>query len=242
MLLECYDFRIKKQQKLSILVPAYNEEKTIAQVINAVKAVVLPGLQKEIVVVNDGSSDRTADALKVFAGDPLVRIFHLSSNQGKTAALRRCIEEATGDLLLVQDADLEYDPAEYPRLLAPLLAGTADVVYGSRFKGAIRKMEGVNRWANVMSNLTFKLLYGKDITDINTCFKLFRAADIKGLRIVSDHFAFETEVTAKLTRRALRIVEVPIAYEARSFAEGKKINWPQALGMYWAIFRFRFSD
>jgi glycosyltransferase involved in cell wall biosynthesis len=228
--------------KLSVLIPVYNEEKTIVQVIDAVKAVVLPGLQKEIVVVNDGSSDRTAEALKSFTGDPLVRIFHLPSNQGKTAALRRCIGEATGDFLLVQDADLEYDPAEYPRLLTPLLAGEADVVYGSRFKGVTRKMEGVNRWANVVSNLTFRLLYGKDITDINTCFKLFRAADIKGLRIVSDHFAFETEVTVKLTRRALRIVEVPIAYQARALAEGKKITWLKAFGMYWAIIRFRFLD
>lgn len=228
--------------KLSVLVPVYNEEKTIAQVINAVKSVVLSGVQKEIIVVNDGSSDRTAEELQPFAGDPLVRIFHLPSNQGKTAALCRCIQKATGDLLLVQDADLEYDSAEYPRLLAPLLAGEADVVYGSRFKGAIRKMERVNRWANVISNLTFKLLYGKDITDINTCFKLFRSADIKGLKIVSDHFAFETEVTAKLTRRGLKIVEIPITYEARSLAQGKKINWLKALGMYWAIIRFRFSD
>ena len=227
--------------KLSILVPAYNEEATIAPVIEAVRAVILPpGMGREIVVVNDGSTDGTARELERFDRDPLVRVFHQLSNQGKTAALRRCIREASGDLLLVQDADFEYSPSEYPNLLKPLLAGTADVVYGSRFMGMIRRMKGVNRWANIVSNVTFRLLYGKNITDINTCFKLFRAADIKGLTIISDHFAFETEVTVKLVKKGLRILEVPIAYEARSEVQGKKINWPTALGMYWAIIRFRF--
>jgi glycosyltransferase involved in cell wall biosynthesis len=227
--------------KLSVLVPAYNEEATIVQVIEAVRAVGLPpGMQREIVVVNDGSTDGTARVLEFFKGDPIVKVFHQPCNQGKTAALRRCIREAAGDLLLVQDADFEYSPSEYPKLLRPLLEGRADVVYGSRFMGTIRQMKGVNRWANIVSNVTFRWLYGRNITDINTCFKLFRAVDIKGLTIVSDHFAFETEVTAKLVKKGLRILEVPIAYEARSEAQGKKINWPTALGMYWAIIRFRF--
>lgn len=228
--------------KLSILIPAFNEAATIAQVVSSARAVALPsGLTREIVVVNDGSSDGTARELERFSADPVVRVFHQSSNRGKADALRRAIREATGDLVLVQDADLEYDPSEYPKLLAPLLEGRADAVYGSRFMGVIRRMEGVNRWANVVSNVTFRLLYGRKLTDINTCFKLFRAADIKALTIVSDHFAFETEVTAKLVRRGLRILEVPIAYEARSVAQGKKINWARALGMYGAIIRFRFQ-
>ncbi len=228
--------------KLSVLIPVYNEAATIATVIKAVRAVVLPaGMTREIVVVNDGSTDATARELEKFYGDPLVRIFHQPSNRGKADALRRAIREASGDLLLVQDADLEYDPSEYPKLLAPLLAGKADVVYGSRFLGVIRRMEGINRWANEVSNATFRLLYGQKFTDINTCFKLFRAADIKGMTIISDHFAFETEVTAKLVRGGSRILEVPIAYEARSVAQGKKINWIRALAMYGAIIRFRFQ-
>jgi glycosyltransferase involved in cell wall biosynthesis len=226
--------------KLSVLIPAYNEEATICDVIASVRAAALPaGMEREIIVVNDGSTDRTAQVLAALAPDPQVKVFDQSVNRGKTAALKRCIEAMTGDLMLVQDADLEYSPSEYPRLLAPLLDGTADVVYGSRFMGTIRRMKGVNRWANVASNITFRLLYGVRLTDINTCFKLCRAADIRALTIVSDHFAFETEVTAKFVRKGLRIVEVPIAYEARSVAEGKKINWPKALGMYWAIIRFR---
>ena len=228
--------------KLSILIPAYNEVATITQVIEAVRAVALPsGMEREIIVVDDGSSDGTAQLLERYRSDPLVRAFYQIPNQGKTAALKRGIKEATGDFILVQDADLEYSPAEYPNLLAPLLNGSADVVYGSRFLGSIEDMAGVNRAANVISNVTFCCLYGQTLTDINTCFKLFRAKDIKSINIVSSHFAFETEVTAKLVRRGLRIREVPIHYEARTLAQGKKINWPKALGMYWAIIRFKFS-
>ncbi len=229
--------------KLSILVPVYNEAETIGPVIEEILRVPLPeGLTREVVVVDDGSTDRTAACLERFASDARVRVFHQAPNQGKTAALKRAIAQASGDLMLVQDADLEYSPSDYPRLLAPLLDGRAEVVYGSRFLGKIRRMAGINRWANVISNLTFRLLYGRRITDINTCFKLFRAQDIRSVVIVSGHFAFETEVTAKLVRKGLRILEVPIAYEARSVAQGKKIKWSTALGMYWAIIRFRFRD
>jgi glycosyltransferase involved in cell wall biosynthesis len=228
--------------KLSIIIPAYNEEKTIAQVITAVQAVALPaGLSKEIILVDDGSRDASVRVVEPFVRSGAIRLFLQSPNQGKTAAIRRGIQEATGDLILIQDADLEYHPSQYPALVQPIVDGKCDVVYGSRFKGAIRNMESVNRWANVLSNLTFNVLFGTRLTDINTCFKLFRAADIRSISIESDHFAFETEITAKLVKKGLKIIEVPIDYEARSVEQGKKINWSTALGMYGAIIKYRFS-
>jgi glycosyltransferase involved in cell wall biosynthesis len=229
--------------KLSVIIPAYNEEATIVQVVRAVLEAALPdGIMREIIVVNDGSSDRTAQALTSL-GDPAeVKVIHQPVNRGKTEAIRRGIQEASGELLLIQDADLEYNPREYPKLLAPLLSGTAGAVYGSRFLGSISRMEPMNRFANVASNMTFNILFGAYLTDINTCYKLFHTEDIKALTIISDHFAFETEVTAKLVKKGIRIVEVPITYEARTRDQGKKIDWPRALGMYGAIWRYRFSN
>jgi glycosyltransferase involved in cell wall biosynthesis len=227
--------------KLSVIVPAYNEKATIVQVVRAVKAVDLPGVEKEIIVVDDGSDDGTYEALNCFEKDKSVRTFVQSPNQGKTAAIRRGLKESFGDLILIQDADLEYDPSYYPALLEPILKGKVDVVYGSRFLGQIMGMTPLNRFANIVSNLTFNLFFNIHLTDINTGFKVFRKADIHGIVIESDRFAFETEVTAKLARRGLRFMEVPIAYQARSARAGKKISWRNALGMYLAILKYRFS-
>jgi glycosyltransferase involved in cell wall biosynthesis len=226
--------------KLSVVIPAYNEEATIEQILEKVKSAPLPGgLTREIVVVNDGSKDRTAEILARFSGQPQMTIIH-QSNQGKTAALLTGFKNATGDILLVQDADLEYDPHQYPKLLAPILEGRTEVVYGSRFLGRIEGMEPVNRWANEISNWTFRLLYGANITDINTCFKVFTRRAWEGMVITSRNFAFETEFTVKTLRRGHTIMEVPIDYTARPREAGKKIKWSTALEMFWPIVQYRF--
>ncbi|MBF0569254.1 MAG: glycosyltransferase family 2 protein [Candidatus Omnitrophica bacterium] len=228
--------------KLSIIIPVYNEEDTVLQVVEAVRSVVLPsGISKEIVIVNDGSTDRTVEVLGQFASDPVIRIFHQSPNQGKTAAFRRGFQEASGDILLIQDADLEYHPREYPKLLEPFLKDGVDAVYGSRFKGQIRRMEWVNRLANYLATGTLNLFYGTALTDINTCFKVVRSRALKGIEIRSSQFVGDIELTAKLIRSGVRITEVPIDYEARSVKQGKKMDWPKALVLYWGIVYYRFA-
>ena len=227
--------------KLSIIIPAYNEESTIEEVISKVRAVPLPGrLSREIVIVNDGSKDRTADILSRFSGQEDMVIVH-QSNQGKTGALLTGFKNASGDILLIQDADMEYDPHQYPKLLQPILEGRAEVVYGSRFLGRIEGMEPINRWANEISNRTFRFLYGVGLTDINTCYKVFTRRAWEGMAITSRNFAFETEFTAKLLFRGYTIKEVPIDYTARTHKAGKKIKWSTALEMFWPIIKYRFS-
>ncbi len=239
--------------KLSVVIPAYNEEATIEEIISKVRAVSLPeGLSREIVIVNDGSVDRTADILNRFApplagqggqappvgGQADIVIVH-QSNQGKTAALLTGFKNATGDILLVQDADLEYDPRQYPKLLAPILEGRAEVVYGSRFLGRIDAMKPINRLANEISNRTVGILYGVDITDINTCYKVFTRRALEAVTITSRNFSFDTEFTVQLLSTGFTIVEVPIDYTARSRKAGKKIKWSTALEMYWQIIKYR---
>jgi glycosyltransferase involved in cell wall biosynthesis len=226
--------------KVSIIIPAYNEENTITALVEKVRAVDLGALSKEIIIVNDGSTDGTAQELAIFASDPAIRIIH-KGNGGKTSALTRGMSEASGDIILVQDADLEYDPQQYPQLLAPILNGEVQVVYGSRFMGRIQKMKLINRLANLISNWTFTLLWNVRITDINTCYKVFTRQALSGITIVSRNFAFETEVTVKVLKKGLRIKEVPIQYVARSTHAGKKIKWSTALEMYWPILKYRFS-
>lgn len=226
--------------KISIIIPVYNEEKTIVLVLDKALSVALPkGITREVIVVNDGSRDQTVAVLNPYSLRQDVKILY-QANQGKTAALVRGIAEATGDIILVQDADLEYNPDDYPALIEPIIANNAFVVYGSRFKGVIKKMHFINRIANIVSNATVNLLFNVKISDINTGYKVFRKSVLNDIKITSVGFAFETEVTAKLLNKGYRIHEVPITYTARSKKEGKKITWLKALWMYWKIIEYRF--
>ncbi len=225
---------------LSIIVPAYNEIRSIDAVLEKVLAVALPeGMAREVIVVDDGSTDGTAQALAAWAGHSRLKIIH-QSNRGKAGAIVTGIKQAGGDILLIQDADLEYDPAEYPRLLRPILDGEVQVVYGSRFLGEIRDMFWVNRLANDISNAAFRRLYGTMITDINTCYKVFTRKALEGITLETRNFAFETEITVKFIRKGLAIKEVPIHYTARPRGQGKKMRWGTALQMFWPILKYRF--
>jgi glycosyltransferase involved in cell wall biosynthesis len=227
--------------KLSIIIPAYNEAVTIGAVLERILAVPLPGgLTREIIVVNDGSTDGTADALEAWMNRPQVKVIH-QKNQGKAGAIRAGMKQASGDILLIQDADLEYDPVQYPGLLRPILEGQTQVVYGSRFLGNIQNMSGVNRWANNVSNTMFRWLYGAVITDINTCYKAFTAKALEGIVLNARNFAFETEITVKFIQKGLSIKEIPIHYAARTRQEGKKIRWGTALQMFWPILYYRLN-
>ncbi|MDO8675361.1 MAG: glycosyltransferase family 2 protein [Candidatus Omnitrophota bacterium] len=226
---------------LSIIIPAYNEAVTIGAVLEKVLAVPLPGgLTREIIVVNDGSTDGTEQALKSWAGHSPITIIH-QANQGKAGAIRTGMKQASGDILLIQDADLEYDPAQYPGLLQPILEDRAQVVYGSRFLGNIQNMSRIDRFANNVSNTMFRWLYGAVITDINTCYKAFTRKALEGITMNARNFAFETEITVKFIQKGLFIKEVPIHYAARTRQEGKKIRWGTALQMFWPILYQRFN-
>lgn len=230
---------------LSIVIAAYNEEKSVATVLEKVCRAPLPaGVTRDVVVVDDGSQDKTWEVLQTFcATHPQfpVRLFRQQPNQGKGAALRRGIQEAWGDYILIQDADLEYDPEEYPLLLAPVLAGHADVVYGSRFMGGnphriLFFWHSIgNKFLTFVSNMFTNL----NLTDMETCYKLFRADILKKIDLKENRFGFEPEVTAKVARYpGVRIYEVGISYYGRTYAEGKKINWKDGLRALWCILKY----
>ena len=215
-------------KKLSIIIPVYNEAELVGRLIETVLAAPLPeGLERELVIVNDASTDGTAAVLSTFEGDARIRLFHQPVNQGKGAALRRAFSEARGDLLLIQDADLEYDPREYPKLLAPILDGRADVVYGSRFAGndAHRVLFFWHMIGNRLITLLCNMATNLNFTDIETCYKVFTAEALSGIRLEENRFGIEPEMTAKLARKKLRMYEVGIGYSGRTYEEGKKINW-----------------
>jgi glycosyltransferase involved in cell wall biosynthesis len=227
--------------KLSIIMPAYNERRTIEQIIARVQAVELPGLTREIVIVDDASTDGTRDILAGFDGRDGIRVFTQNPNQGKGAAVARGVREATGDILLIQDADLEYDPSDYPNLLRPILRGDADVVYGSRFLGSPHGHRVLYFWHSVGNKLLTLLsnaVTDLNLTDMETCYKVFTKDIARRLDLRSKRFGVEPEMTCKVARLRARIYEVPISYHGRTYAEGKKIGLKDAFQAAWTILRY----
>ena len=225
--------------KLSVVIPAYNEERTLAAVVGRVRAVATPGWEREIVVVDDGSIDGTAGVLDSLAGPDLVAV-RQASNRGKGSALRAGFQKASGDFVLVQDADLEYDPADIPALLVPLTSRRAEAVYGSRILGGNRKSYFSFYWGGRLITFVFNLLFGERLTDLTTCYKAFRRDDALAMGLACDGFEFCEEVTALLVKKGRRIAEVPIRYAPRSIEEGKKIRWHDGLTAIWTMIRLRF--
>jgi glycosyltransferase involved in cell wall biosynthesis len=229
--------------RLSVIIPVYNEEQTIDEVIARVSAVELPGVEKEFVIANDGSTDgtrRIIDAHKWPSGVP-VHVYHSPINLGKGAAVRIGLAFATGDVLLVQDADLELDPSEYGRLLEPLTSNRADVVYGSRFLGANRRIPGRTRAANRFLTTLTNLLYGARLTDMETAYKVMKRGALAGIRLRTVGFDIEPELTAKLLLAGRRIVEVPISYQPRTTDEGKKMRWIDGIDAIYTLLKYRFT-
>lgn len=227
---------------LSVAVPAYNERETLRTILQAIRAVPLP---LEILIVDDGSTDGTREILRdeIEGRYPDVRVFYHERNQGKGAAILTAIAHATGDFLIVQDADLEYDPSEYTRLMPLLVDGTADVVYGSRFRGSVQNMKFPNLVANKLLTWGTNILFpGAGVTDEATCYKVFRTSVLKSLPLRAKRFDFCPEVTAKVLKRGIRIHEVPIHYKARTVSEGKKIHWTDGLHAIWTLFKYRWVD
>lgn len=232
---------------LSVLIPVYNEEKTLAELVRRVLTASLPReLTRELVIVNDASTDQTDVLLQQLSlQHPEIRLFEQAYNQGKGAAIRRAIQEMSGDYAIVQDADLEYDPDDYAKVLAPLLNGQADVVYGSRFLHQADKRGGVGRlhgWGNGFLTWFSNCLTGLRLTDMETCYKAFRADLLKKIRIQSNRFGIEPEITAKIARLGVRIQEVPIRYTPRNYQQGKKIGWKDGFSALVTMIKYRWVN
>lgn len=230
-------------KKVSILIPVFNEVATLGEILRRVRAADASGLAKEIILVDDCSTDGTAQVIRELAKDGDLKTFAHPFNRGKGAAIRTALEKATGDIILIQDADLEYDPRDYPKLLAPILEGKADVVYGSRFSGGTHRVllfwhYLANKSLTTLSNMLCNL----NLTDMETCYKVFKRKCVEGMNLNAERFGIEPELTAKLARRRYRFYETDISYAGRDYTEGKKIGWKDGLAALWFIFRYRFFD
>ena len=230
------------EQMVSILIPVYNERETVEAVLERVRTAPLPEtMEREIVVVDDGSTDGTTGALARFEGREPYRIVYSRANAGKGAALRKAIAEARGEIVLIQDADLEYDPGDFRRLLEPMVAGEVRVVYGTRFaQGRPAGMRHLQWLANRMLRGAANLLYGSQLSDEATAYKVFDAKLLRELSLTYERFEFCPEVTAKILKRGITICEVPVRYRGRSAAEGKKIRWHDGVKALWVLMKFRF--
>jgi glycosyltransferase involved in cell wall biosynthesis len=230
-----------KLRKLSVIVPVFNERNTVVEVLRRMRAIELPdGIEREIIVVDDGSADGTRDVLRQL-GDSTVRIVMHDRNRGKGAAVRSGFAHATGEYVLIQDADLEYDPEDWPKLLNPVLRGKARVVYGSRFTGERRNMLLLHWIGNRFLSMVTNVLYNTTLSDMETCYKLIERDLVSSLRLCSDKFDIEPEITAKILKRGVRIYEVPISYSGREFDEGKKLTWRDGVSALRALVVYRFK-
>jgi glycosyltransferase involved in cell wall biosynthesis len=228
-----------KDPLLSVVMPVYNERATVEEIVGRVLAV---PLRIELVAVDDASTDGTRDVLQQLARERGFKLLLQERNGGKGSAVRRGIAEAGGDVIVVQDADLEYSPEEYPELIDLIVRGKADAVFGSRFIGRHRCFLFTHYLANLFLNLVTNVLYNTTMTDMETCFKAVRAGLLKSLELKSDRFGIEPEITAKLFKRGARVYEVPITYEGRDYSEGKKVSWKDGFPALWTLVKYRFTD
>lgn len=235
--------------KLSIIVPVYNEEETIQEILQSIIKIDLGKIKKEIIIVDDGSIDKTSQILSGFKINPIIKLLKHIKNKGKGSAIKTGIGSATGDLIIIQDADLEYDPLYYKKLLEPILKDRADVVYGSRLTNYPLNLWGKKKTVlptHLIANkfLTFltNLLFGSNITDMETGYKLFKRAVLEKITIDSNKFDFEAEITAKILKRKISIVEVPISVKPRTYDEGKKIGAADGLVAIWTLIKYRFVN
>lgn len=229
-------------KKVSIVVPVYNEINTIDVILEKIENAPFCNLEKEIILVDDMSTDGTREHLKEL--EAKYKVFYHEQNQGKGAAIRTALQHITGDIMVIQDADLEYDPVDYQELIQLIIDDRADVVYGSRLTGAkpSRSFMFTHWLGNKVLTLTTNILYGATLTDMETCYKAFNTNFLQGIEIKSDRFDFEPEITAKVLKKHARLYELPISYYGREYSEGKKITWVDGIHAIWALLKFRFTD